>query len=214
MKIYSAVRFSSLVRVALAVCVFMLALCAVAAADTLTISGNITQDAINSAISSPVHFTGYFTFNSSASDSIPADTHQGSYTSTGASYGVHIDDFGFGAFDSFSILNIGTLASASHSSYTVFSSDSGLLSDCNTSALCVTIDLEGAGGVLVNDSLSTPIPGLFSSAQIRIYDNDDNNLLDYMGTVTTVGNAPEPSSLVLLISGAAALAGKFGRQRS
>ena len=76
------------------------------------------------------------------------------------------------------------------------------------------MDLEGAGGVLANDSLSTPIPGLFSSAQIRIYDNDDNNLLDYMGTVTTVGNAPEPSSLVLLISGAAALAGKFGRRRS
>jgi PEP-CTERM motif-containing protein len=206
-------RIAARVVTGVSLSVVLMSRIAGAAPVTFNFTGTVTQvpiDDIGTGVNPLDAIVGSFTFDSGAADAIPLPT-SGSYTSTGAPFGMTATIGGV-TFSEFGVLNVGILNSFVDQ-YTVHASSS-------PSLVMDFIFQDNTATTFSNDALPLSPPPLAAFLQ-RDFHLDE---LDLAGNETQIDGVissltcpdcravpavPEPSSLVLLATGAMF----YGRRR-
>jgi hypothetical protein len=191
-------------RLAIVLCFAALASVSQAGPITLQYSGSVTQVPIDDlygdiASGAPVQLT--YTFESTATDQIPADSTSASYLSSGIPFVMTLSLPGH-IFTADAFVQIGIL-NALVDQYTVFAT---------TASGDVTIEIflqDNSGTVFANDSLPLAAPQLasFTLKDFHYHEIGTNGETQFDGQLAdgTSVVIPEPSTAVALLTGFGAL---------
>ena len=184
--------------------IFVSGVVSYAAPVTLQFFGTLTQvpiDDLYGDIAAGSPFSGSFTFETAAADLVPADLATGSYTSSGAPFGMTVNLGGrvFSAQDS---LNIGIINSFVDQ-YTVLA----LRTDGSLTLELFLQDNSGTG--FSSDALPSSLPSSpFTVRDFHLHEVTAAGEFQADGHLDTVPSAtpiPEPASGSLLLTGAGLL---------
>jgi hypothetical protein len=160
----------------------------------------VTDDPFGSGL---VSFTGSYTFESTASDLVPADTSTGSYDSSGPAYGIAVDfDGGVATASVVGGLNIG-----------IANEFAGSIDQYLVSGVADSVELalfleDFTATAFSSDALPQQPPALadFAFRQFRWFDTDTNDPREILGTIDSLvctagcNSVAEPDSALLLIA--------------
>jgi hypothetical protein len=140
-------------------------------------------------------FSGFFTFDPTALDGAPGDPSTGSYSATGSPYNFSID-IGGHTFSTSDLVNVAVLNS-NVDQYSALGLTNGL-------ELSILLQ-DNTGSIFSSDALPTVPPSLstFTLKDFHLVAALDSGQVQYDGVIDSFNAVPEPSSLLLVVSGAA-----------